>query len=116
MTESQRAMEVMGVIHAEQRRTPRQSVHAGGTISAGESTFVAWIKDINANGICLFTQHRPLVGQTVRVTVHANHVPAIRRNVYEGTVIRVQNCGPGAAVGVAILFSVMGAVLLGAAA
>jgi hypothetical protein len=114
MTESQRALEVMGVTDAEQRRTPRRSVHAGGTISAGDATYVAWIKDINESGICLFTQHPPRVGENVRVTVHANR-GASGRSIYHGTVIRIQSCGPGAAVVVAVLFSVMGAVFFRAA-
>lgn len=115
MTESQRALELMNVTVGEQRRTPRRTVHVGGTISAGEVTRVAWIKDISESGICLFTQHRPAVGESVRVTLHANKLPSKFRSAYEGTVIRVQSCGPGAAVGVAIMFSVVGAVLVHAA-
>ena len=67
MTESQRAMELMGVANNEQRHARRRSVHVGGTISAGDTSSVAWIKDVSDSGICLYTKHHPQVGETVQV-------------------------------------------------
>lgn len=111
MTESLRALEVMGVQNADQRRSPRRSVHAGGTIAAGSTTHVAWIKDISDSGICLFTKHHPEAGEKVRVTLSGTRLPHNGRKVYEGKVVRVQNSGPGAAV-VAIMFNAVSAGLL----
>jgi hypothetical protein len=104
MTESQRALKVMGVFDAEQRRSPRRSVHTGGTISAGDATHVAWIKDINESGICFFTKHCPSVGESVRITLQESRLPSHVHGEYSGTVIRVQMSSPGAAVGVAVRF------------
>lgn len=110
MTESQRALRMMGVFDAEQRRSPRRSVHSGGTISAGDSTHVAWIKDINESGICFFTKHRPNVGENVRVTLHENRLSTNVNKAYDGTVVRVQLSGPpGTAVVVAVTFNGMNA-------
>ncbi|HEY3928345.1 MAG TPA: PilZ domain-containing protein [Candidatus Koribacter sp.] len=111
MTESLRALEVMGVPNAEQRRFPRRSVHAGGTISVGDATYVAWVKDISETGICFFTKHEPAPGDYLRVTLNDSRLPANLRGCFEGTVVRVQRSGPGAAL-VAIMFGVLGAVLL----
>ncbi|ABF43107.1 type IV pilus assembly PilZ [Candidatus Koribacter versatilis Ellin345] len=116
MTESQRALQVMGVTTPDQRRSPRRSVHASGTICAGGVTHVAWIKDITDSGIFVFTKYRPKVGETVKVTLDARKLPPDFHSIYEGSVIRIQNCGPGSAVGIAVLFSVIGAVMLRAAA
>jgi hypothetical protein len=112
MTESLRALEVMGVPYADQRRTPRRSVHVGGTISAGDTTYLAWIKDISENGACFFTKLHPAVGDTVRVTLSGSRLPAYLRRVYEGKVVRVQSGNAGAAVGVAIMFTFIGTVVL----
>ncbi len=115
MTESLRALQIMGVSSPDQRRSPRQSVHASGTISAGGSTYVAWIKDITDSGVFVFTKYRPAIGESVRVTLDARKLPPSFQSMYEGSVIRIQNCGPGSAVGFAVLFSVIGAVMLRAA-
>jgi|NGEPerStandDraft_6_1074524.scaffolds.fasta_scaffold07497_6 PilZ domain len=112
MTESHRASQAMGMGNVDQRRSPRKSIHAGGTISAGDTTHVAWIKDVNDSGICLFTKHSPQVGEVVHVTVNTSKLPPAARREYEGKVIRVQSSGVGAAVRVAITFSLVGAVLL----
>jgi hypothetical protein len=112
MLESLRALEVMGVPYADQRRTPRRSVHVGGTISAGETTYLAWIKDISENGACFFTKFQPSVGDTVRVTLSGARLPSYMRRVYEGKVVRVQKGNAGAAVGVAIMFTLIGTVML----
>ncbi len=112
MTESLRALEVMGVPHADQRRSPRRSVHAGGTISAGSTTHIAWIKDVSEHGICLFTNHLPKAGERVRVTLNGAHLPENVRRAYEGKVVRVQESGPGAAVVAIMLSAVVSAVLL----
>jgi hypothetical protein len=112
MTESRRASEVMGFAGADQRRSPRKSVHAGGTIAAADTTHVAWIKDVNESGICLFTKHSPAVGETVKVVVNTRELPSALRREYQGRVIRVQSAGVGAAFKVAITFSLVGAVLL----
>jgi hypothetical protein len=111
MTESHRALEVMSVGSADQRRSPRKSIHAGGTLSTADTTHVAWIKDLNESGICLFTQHSPQVGESVRVTLTTGKLPANLRRDYEGKVIRVQSSGVGTAVRVAITFSLVGVVL-----
>lgn len=111
MTESLRALEVMGGPYADQRRFPRRSVHAGGTLSAGDATYVAWIKDISETGICFFTKHQPEPGDHLRVTLNNERLPSHLRRCFEGTVVRVQRSGPGAAV-VAIMFGVVGAVVL----
>jgi hypothetical protein len=115
MTESLRALEAMGVSYADQRRTPRRSVHAGGTISAGDTSYVAWIKDISENGACFFTKFQPEVGDTLRVTLSGSRLPSNLRRVYEGKVVRVQSGNAGAAVGVAIMFTLIGTVVLHAA-
>jgi PilZ domain len=115
MTENQRALELMGVSDYEQRRTPRRSVHASGTIITGTDTYVAWVKDINESGICLYTQYRPQVGETLEVKVDASKLPSRFKDEFTGTVIRVQNGRPGAAVGIAITFSAMGSTQLGTA-
>lgn len=116
MTESVRAMKVMGVPNSDQRRSPRRSVHAGGTISAGDTTYVAWIKDISEGGLCLFTKHRPNLGDTLQVALTGNRIPSGLRQAYEGKVVRVQNSGPGTTlVGVAIMFGFLGAIVLQAA-
>jgi hypothetical protein len=112
MTESHRASQAMGMGNVDQRRSPRKSIHAGGTISAGDTTHVAWIKDVNDSGICLFTNHSPQLGEVVHVTVNTSKLPAAVRREYQGKVIRVQSSGVGAAVRVAITFSLVGAVLL----
>ena len=115
MTESQRALQVMGINNPDQRRSPRRSVHASGTISAGGNTYVAWVKDITDSGVFVFTKYRPTVGETVHIKFDARKLPANFRSQYDGSVVRIQNCGPGAAVGVAVLFSVMSAMVLRAA-
>jgi hypothetical protein len=112
MTDSHRASQVMGFAGAEQRRSPRKSVYAAGVIAAGDTTHVAWIKDVNDSGICLFTQHSPGIGDAVKVMVNGREIPDALRREYEGRVVRVQNSGVGAAVKVAITFSLVGAVLL----
>jgi hypothetical protein len=112
MTESLRALEVMGVRNADQRRTPRRSVHAGGTLCAGETTYLAWVKDISENGACFFTKFQPAVGDTVRVTLSGSRLPSYLRRVYEGKVVRVQTGNAGAAVGVAIMFTFIGTMML----
>jgi len=115
MTESQRALQVMGVTSPDQRRSPRRSVHASGTISAGGDTYVAWVKDITDSGVFVFTKYRPKIGESVCITLDARKLPPNFRNSYEGNVLRIQHCGPGSAVGIAVLFSVLGAVMLRAA-
>jgi hypothetical protein len=112
MTESLRALEVMGVSNSDQRRTPRRSVHAGGTISAGETTYLAWVKDISETGACFFTKFQPAVGDTIRVTLSGSRLPSYLRRVYEGKVVRVQSGNAGAAVGVAIMFTFIGTIVL----
>ena len=113
MTESLRALEVMGVQNPDQRRTPRRSVHVGGTISAGDTTYLAWVKDISENGACFFTKNfQPAVGDTVRVTLSGSRLPSNLRREYEGKVVRVQGSNAGAAVGVAIMFTFIGTVML----
>ena len=114
MTESLRALEVMGEPCADQRRFPRRSVHAGGTISAGDATYVAWIKDVSESGICLFTKHEPVPGDRLRVTLNDDRLPANLPRCFEGSVVRVQRSGPGAAL-VAIMFAVVSAVIFRAA-
>lgn len=81
-------------------------------MAAGDGTHVAWIKDVNESGICLFTNHSPALGETVKVTVNTTELTAAMRRQYEGKVIRVQSSGAGAAMKVAITFSLVGAVLL----
>jgi ribosomal protein L21E len=115
MTESQRALEAMGVSNLEQRRTPRQSVHASGTIVAAAQSYVAWVKDINESGICLYSQYCPQVGDAVEVKVEASKLPAQFKVEFRGTVTRVQNDKRGAAVGIAIAFSKLGTTLVGKA-
>ncbi len=106
MTESQRALELMGVASFEQRRARRRSINMGGTIQAGETSSLAWIKDISESGICLYTKHHPAVGESIQVKLPSQKVGAGLREVYDGTVIRVQESGAGAAFGVAISLSV----------
>lgn len=116
MTESARAMKVMGVPDSDQRRSPRRSVHAGGTISTGDATYVAWVKDISEGGVCLFTKHRPNLGDRIQISLSGARIPAGLRKAYEGKVVRVQDSGPGTTlVGVAIMFGLVGAIVLYAA-
>ena len=103
MTENLRAMEVMGAESGDQRRSPRRSVHAGGTLSSGSTNHIAWIKDVNESGICLFTNHQPEIGEIVRVELNGERLPAYLRKFYNGKVVRVQESGPGAAVVVILL-------------
>ena len=106
MTESQRALELMGVASFEQRRARRRSINTGGMIQAGETSSLAWIKDISESGICLYTKHHPAIGEPVQVKLPPQKVAtAGLREVYDGTVIRVQESGAGAAFGVAISLS-----------
>lgn len=114
MTENQRALQVMGNPGREQRRSPRQLVHGGGVMFTGKDSHVAWIKDISEAGVCLYTNHRPELGDIVRIAVHAKNVPEKFKSQCEGKVIRIQSGGAGAAVGVAILFSMLG-IVMGAA-
>lgn len=104
-------MQLMGVADANQRRSPRRPVHVSGTISTGSTTHVAWIKDLNDSGICLFTNHSPALGELVRVTLDGDQLPANLSKTYEGTVIRVQDSAPGAALRVAITFGLLGAMM-----
>ena len=103
MTESQRALTIMGVGATEQRRTPRHSVHASGTLCANGASYVAWIKDVADGGLFIFTTYEPQIGESVEVTVDSRKAPMSVQNAYQGSVIRIQNRGNGAAVGVAIL-------------
>jgi Tfp pilus assembly protein PilZ len=105
MTESQRALTIMGVDNPEQRRKPRHSVHASGTISVNGTSYVAWIKDIADGGLFVFTKYHPKVGESVHVTFDGRKLPSSFQNAYQGSVIRVHNGGNGAAVGIAILLA-----------
>lgn len=93
-------MELMGVASTEQRHAKRRFVHAGGTMHAGETACIAWIKDVSDSGICLYTKHPLEVGEAVRVQLNAHRQGL--QEVYDGIVIRVQASGAGAAFGVAI--------------
>jgi len=115
MTESQRALQAMGVPNPDQRSSPRRSVHASGTILADGVTYVAWVKDITESGVFVFTKYRPKMGESIRVTLDPRKLPPNFHSTYEGSVIRIQTCGPGSAVGIAVLFSLIGAVMLQAA-
>lgn len=112
MTENLRAQEVMGGLQDNQRRAPRKPVNAGGTISSGTTNHVAWIKDLSEDGACLFTKFQPAVGDTLCITLTGSRLPSHLRRVYEGKVVRVHRDSPGAAVSVAILFTMIGTVLL----
>jgi PilZ domain len=105
MTESQRALEVMGVNRVEQRAARRRSVHVGGTMLFGDIASVAWVKDISEGGMCVFARHSPRVGEKVRVTLFPEKLPSYIRSSYEGVVIRVENAGAGAAFGVVVRFN-----------
>jgi hypothetical protein len=107
-------MQVMGIPESDQRRAPRHSVHTSGTILCNGSSHVAWVKDISQTGALLYTKHCPAVGESVRVTLDTRKDSRFR-DTYEGKVIRVQNSGAGGAIGVAVLFTLLGAVMAGAA-
>lgn len=115
MTERQRAMQIMGIQESEQRRSPRHSVHTSGTIQSHGDSHVAWVKDISESGALLYTKHRPHLGESVRITLDSRKNSSAISYAYEGKVIRVQNSGAGGAIGVAVLFSLVGAVIVGAA-
>lgn len=93
----------------EQRRSPRILVYAAGTISAvngrPSDKHIAWIKDINQSGLCLFTRYRPLLGTPVRVTLESDPRKMGRQQHYEGKVVRVQEFGSQAALAVAVRFA-----------
>lgn len=105
MTESQRALEVMGVPRVEQRAARRRSVHVGGTMIFGDINSVAWVKDISDAGMFVYTRHSPRLGEKVRVTLFPEKLPSHIRGSYEGMVIRLENAGAGAAYGVVVKFN-----------
>lgn len=105
MTESQRALEVMGVNRLEQRAARRRSVHVGGTLMFGDMTSVAWVKDISEEGMCIFARHSPRIGEKVRVALFPENLPSYIRGSYEGVVIRVETASAGAAFGVVVKFN-----------
>lgn len=111
MTQNLRALEVMGVPHNNQRRAPRRPVNVGGTVSSGAHNHVVWVKDISEEGACLFTKFQPAVGETFLLTLTGSRLPSNLRRDYEVRVIRVQCGRPGAAVGVAVVFTLIGTAI-----
>ena len=115
MQENQRALHLMRTSNAGSRRSPRRTVHATGTLSIGGTSYVAWVKDISERGVLIYTKQNLAIGESVRLTVDPRKLPSRFQSTYEGKVIRIQNCGPEAALGIAILFHGSGTVLVRAA-
>ncbi len=115
MLENQRALHLMRTSSAGSRSSQRRPVHATGTLSVGDTSYVAWVKDISEGGVLIYTKQHLAVGEFVRLTVDPRKLPSRFQSTFEGKVIRIQNCGPEAALGIAILFDGIGEVLLRAA-
>lgn len=93
----------------DQRHSPRTLVYAAGTIAPandGQSDrHIAWVKDINKSGLCLFTRYRPEIGTPVCVTLDSDPLRLGVQQQYLGTVVRIQEFGSQAALAVAVRFA-----------
>jgi hypothetical protein len=91
----------------EQRCSPRRPVYAAGRIStatAPGSDHIAWVKDINRSGLCLFTRYHLEVGTLVQISLESDPLTRGLPRQYSGTVVRVQEFGAQAALAIAVRF------------
>lgn len=93
---------------AEKRRSPRKPVYSSGTIShisAPGREHIAWVKDINTSGLCLFTRYKPQIGTLVQIKVESDPLSRGKPKQYVGTVVRVQEFGEQTALAVGVRFA-----------
>lgn len=106
--QSERALDFMRCVLAEQRRCSRIHLPIQATVVFPEldtETHVAFLRDVNMLGAFCYCNLSPSVGQHAKLILELADDGQQMRASCEGAVVRVEKSAPGAATGVAIEFT-----------
>ena len=87
----------------DQRAEPRTSLHLSGNVRATRvpsDGHVAFARDISHTGMFFYSDFSPLVGEELTLTFTTPEGGCL---LLEGSVLRVEQQSPGAAVGIALV-------------
>ena len=104
---SQRAIDFMRCVLPEQRRyfrvhLPIQAIAAFRDLDEPQNAF---LRDINMLGAFFYCKHKPKVGQRARLQFPLPGQTDPLHAICEGSVVRIEEPGPQAAIGVAMEFA-----------
>jgi PilZ domain len=104
---SQRALDFMRCVVPEQRRyfrvhLPIQGIAVFRELGEGQHAF---LRDINMLGAFFYCKHKPKIGQRARLEFPLPAQTDQLHAICEGSVVRVEEPGPEAAIGVAMEFA-----------
>ena len=105
---SQRALDFMRCVLPEQRRCSRIHLPIRATAIFSNSSAEpqnAFLRDVNMLGAFFYCRLKPKVGQTARLDFALPEAGDHTKAICEGTIQRVEEFVPGAAIGVAIEFT-----------
>lgn len=86
----------------EHRISIRTLIVASGTVYFRENRHVGLIRDISREGLFVYTDFKPNIGDTLRVVVNGRNEASDQPVTCTGTVVRVESKATGAAVGIAL--------------
>lgn len=105
---SQRALDFMRCVLPEQRRYFRVHLPVQAIVTfrdASTEPQMAFLRDINMLGAFFYCRQKPKVGQVLRLELALPEQSEPCKAICEGHVLRVEEFGPEAAVGVAMEFT-----------
>jgi len=105
---SQRALDFMSCVQPEQRRcsrvhVPIRAIAVFRDLGLGPQT--AFLRDMNMLGAFLYCRQRPSVGDNATLEFALPEQGEQIKAICVGTVVRVEDFAPGAAIGIAIEFT-----------
>ena len=105
---SRRALDFMRCLLPEQRRCSRVHLPIRATAvfpASSAEPRVAFLRDVNMLGAFFYCRHKAFVSQTARLEFAFSDEGGEINAICEGTILRVEESAPGAAIGVAIEFT-----------
>lgn len=102
-TESARAVAFMSGKLRDERSDARTPLHLPGSVQrtgGGETSHVAFTRDVSSSGLFFYSDFMPALGQDLTLTFVTPNGGCL---MFQGTVVRVEQQSPGAAAGIALI-------------